>query len=446
MNSHLFVGAASLCITPSEKLLPNLRGLRDCDFGGILDDLFVRVIAIGDGENKALIVAFDLDKAPYPAENLENISKKTKIPIENIFFLGTHTHTAPVTGFRPEEKMNDVRLKSAEVQAATSEYEKQVIDSMFKTIDEAVNSMIPARMGYTNEKSFINVNRNQFYEIKDENGDIHQELSLGMNIDAPVDRTLFVMRFESLEGQPIAFFMNYPVHNCLMIGNDCCSGKVGISGDISGFVCRKLEDEFEGSIAIWSSGAAGDVNPLIMNEIFYPDPESGRISMCTLSGGVTCALTTLSSRHYADILRAIRNIVCDIDVAPISAKSEWSFTPGRDVVEHEDGSREIIEGDLADPYDIRLHLMRVGEIAFLGISGELYSSIGRRLKEVSPAKNTIIINHDASFLSCCNYIFDDETLYCGVPISLPGHRNSHILPGFVLESLIKHTQAMFEKV
>lgn len=446
MNSHLFVGAAKKRITPSEKLLPDLRGLRDCRFGGVLDDLYVRVIAIGDGQNKALIISFDLDKAPYPAENLEKISEQTGIPQENIFLLGTHTHTAPVTGFRPEEPMNDVRLKPSEVQVATAEYEEFVIDAMFESIDQALGQMCPARMGYGYEQSLINVKRNQCYEFVDENGKSHLEYNLGMDMQTPVDRTLFVMKFETLENEPIAFFMNYPVHNCLMIGNDCCHGEVGISGDISGYVCDLLEDRFGGATAIWSSGAAGDINPLIMNEMHYPDPKTGRVTMCTLSSGIACILKVLSSRHYSDILRGIYNIKCDIDQAPISGMVEWSYTPGRNVLEKESGEIEIIVGDTVDPYEIRLHLISIGDVALLGVSGELYSSLGQKIKEASPIRNTIIINHDANHMARCNYIFDDETINIDVPVWLPGLKNSHILPGYVLDSLLMKTQDMLSRL
>jgi hypothetical protein len=445
-TDRLYCGASRGVITPSENLIPNLRGLRDSTIGGVLDDIFVRAVAVGDGENRALLVAFDLDKAPYPAENLARISERIGIPEENIFFFSTHTHTAPITGYRPEEPTNNVRLKAPEVQEATREYEKQVIDTMLRAVDEAVGGMRPARMGYAYEKSYINVNRNQVYEYTDANGALRTECCIGVNPEAPVDRTLFVMKFEDMNGQPISFFMNYPVHNCVMIGNRCCGGKMGICGDISGSVCRFLEERFTGSTAIWSSGAAGDVNPLLLNEIFYPDPKTGRMAKCRMSDGVTAVLTMLATRHFADVMKAIRKIVCTAESAPLAGTVDWSFTPGRSVVKHDDGTTEAIVGDGVDPYEIRLHLVRLGDVALCGFSGELYSSLGRRIKEVSPIENTIIINHDASLMARSNYIFDDETLGREAPVMLPGHSNSHMLPGYVLESLEKHTLEMFEKL
>lgn len=444
MDKRLYCGASRKIITPPEKLLPNLRGLRDDTFGGVLDDIFVRVIAVGDGTNNALIIAFDLDKALYPKENLAKISERTGIPEEHIFFFSVHTHTAPITGFRPEERINDVRLKAPEVQHATAEYETLVIEAMLSAVDDAISSMRPAKMGYASGKSYINVNRNQLYEYTDEHGELRAECCLGVNPEASVDRTLFVMKFEDTSGQPIAFFINYPVHNCVIIGNRSCNGKMGISGDLSGRVCCFLEEQFNGTTAIWSSGAAGDVNPVILNEIMYPDPKTGRVAECQVSDGILPVLTMLAARHFADVMKVIRTIRCSTESAPIRGIIDWSLTPGRNVVIRDDGTTEIITGDGVDPYEIRLHLFTLGDVALYGFSGELYSSLGLRIQEISPLKHTIIINHDASLMARSNYIFDDDTLGRDMPTRLPGYSNTHILPGYVLASLEKHTVEMFK--
>lgn len=446
MSIKLTCGAARGVITPPQDLLPNLRGLGDSAFGGVLDDLFVRAIAVGDGENKALLIAFDLDKAPYPAESLAKISAGSGIPEENIFFFSTHTHTAPITGYRPEEPINNVLLKAAEVQEATAKYEKLVAEMMLKVVGEAIGSMRPARMGYASDKSYINVNRSQDYEVTDENGELHTECWLGVNPEAPTDHTLFVMKFEDTNGKPIAFFMNYPVHNCVMIGNGCCNGKVGISGDISGSVCHFLEEKYDRSTAIWSSGAAGDVNPLMLNQTFYPDPKTGRIVQEHMPGGIQSVLLLLAARHFADVMKGIRKIRCTTEDEPIAGMVAWSYTPGRNVVPGADGTLKIVVGEGVDPYEVRLHLVKLGNVALLGFSGELYSSLGRTIKEISPLENTILINHEASLMARSGYIFDDETLARDVSNRLPGHRNSHMLPGYVLESLEKHTLEMFEKI
>ena len=53
MDNQLYCGAAREIITPPKNLLKNLRGLMDSRFGGIVDDLYVRAVALESGERKA---------------------------------------------------------------------------------------------------------------------------------------------------------------------------------------------------------------------------------------------------------------------------------------------------------------------------------------------------------------------------------------------------------
>jgi hypothetical protein len=59
----------------------------------------------------------------------------------------------------------------------------------------------------------------------------------------------------------------------------------------------------------------------------------------------------------------------------------------------------------ADPLDIRLSLLLIGNVAFAGVSGEVLTGIGQRLKEESPLRETVMITH-------CNggsgYLPDDK--------------------------------------
>lgn len=445
MDNHLFCGASCAVITPDEKLIPNLRALRDNTIGGVLDDICVRVIAIGDGENKALLISFDLDKAMNPKENISVISKHTQIPEENILLFAVHIHSAPIHSYRPEEGINNVLLKAKEVQEATRQYEVFVQKALYKAADEAISSMRPAKMGFAYGKSYININRNQDYEYIDENGKIRTQYCLGANPEVPVDRTLFVMKYEDMDGNPIAFFVNYPVHCAVMHSNQCINNKLGISGDIGGNVSRWLENEYLGCTAMWSSGAAGDINPLILNEMNVPNVENGQMEEWSIPGGDYSVLKMLASRHYADILKAIRSIDCTINSAEIKGIIEWSYTPGCNCVHSKDGTVEIVKDESVKPYEVRLHLIKIGEVFLYGFSGELYSSYAKSLKKITPP-NTIIINHDASLMAASGYIFDDETLERDKDFMLPGHRSTHMLPGYFAKSLKEHTLSMFKKL
>ena len=52
MGKKLLCGAARELITPPEDMLNHLSGLMNSSFGGVVDDLYVRVIALKYGDKK----------------------------------------------------------------------------------------------------------------------------------------------------------------------------------------------------------------------------------------------------------------------------------------------------------------------------------------------------------------------------------------------------------
>lgn len=447
MRKQLFCGASKRPITPGEDLLPYMMGLGGAVFGKIQDELYVRVIVFGNEENKAMLVSFDLDKAPYPEEYLKLLQEKTGIHEKNILFFAIHTHTAPLTGYRPFEPKHDISGKPPRVQKAIRDYEAYVKEQMVLAAMEANESARPARMGYRYGSSYININRCQDYTITDLKGRSYTECGVGANGAGPVDHTAFVMKIEDMEGRPIAFFMNYAVHCVAMFLNNAGDGKSGISSDIGGNVSQYMEKRFEGAVAVWSSGAAGDINPIMMTQTIYPDANTGEpVGQCVKSlEDSQIILNAMAGRHFADVLQIVRNIKCDEAEVEIGAEVEWSRTPAC-ANSLKCGETSEIEGK---SYGIRMHLLRIGQVALMGINGELYTTLGQKIREVSPMKNTIIVNHECSLLlDNPGYILDDETIYrCqageGGRIPVNGFCGC---PDTIAASLKNHTKIMFERV
>lgn len=456
MGKKLYCGAGRENITPPTELLLRLPGLMRGHFSGkVYDELFVRAIAFKNEENTALFVEFDLDKAPNPEGSLAAIERRFGLGQENVLFFGIHTHTAPVSSVRPFERMSSREFKSPDEQDAMLEYENLLLDKTLSAVEKALDSLQEARIGWAAGKSYINVNRCQSFEVEAADGSVHSCCALGVNPEGPVDHTLFVMRAENLRGEPIAFFINYPVHCCVMIGNDSDGkGNIGVSGDIAGVTSQLVEEKY-GGVCVWSSGAAGDINPVFMNQYYYPDPKNGAVCEHHIRGAEAAAATlkVLTGRHFADIVATLRKIKCETQDCEIKTAIGWSKTPGRRVVKKGQGWNapvEIVTGEGVEPYPVRLHPVVIGNVAFCGISGELYTTLGWKLQEAVPAKHTCIINHDACLMTNSGYIPDDETI-ARCEKNLPGHflpgiRDSAILPGYVEQSLTALAKELFEKM
>jgi neutral ceramidase len=87
---------------------------------------------------------------------------------------------------------------------------------------------------------------------------------MGYAPEGPSDKTVAVVSFTNAAGEPIAVYSNYPVHAVVMFRVKSRDGKVEVTGDIAGATSAYVEDHFKNAVALWTSGAAGDQNPLFM--------------------------------------------------------------------------------------------------------------------------------------------------------------------------------------
>ncbi|MCD8367404.1 MAG: hypothetical protein LUC48_05185 [Clostridiales bacterium] len=432
-DAPILCGAARRCITPPPEWLPQLRGLQDVTFTEVLDDLYLRVLAFRSGEDTVLVICFDCDKVPCPQAYLDAITAETGIPAHHISLLAIHNHTAPIGGWRPNEGPNFILRKPAQVQAATHQYEAFLQERLLEAVREALGTLRPARLGWQNGESYVNVCRVQDYQVTQPDGSVAVQCGLGRDFSVPADRRLFVLKAEGLDGTPIAFLTNYAVHNCVMIRNLCArDGGTVISSDLGGNVSQMLEQAYPGAVALWTSGAAGDVNPILSNEIFYPDPATGAQTQYILPAGESAPvmmLNTLAAQHYADTLRVIRTISCDVERGSVCGGVAWAEAPGKD----------------GNPYQVRVHLLGVGPLWIAGVSGELYTSLGQAVLEKLPA-DAIVQNHDGSLLAESGYIYDDAILARDTEGVLPGRRESQQQPGYIRATLQDAVGMLYAKL
>ncbi|MBA0088486.1 MAG: neutral/alkaline non-lysosomal ceramidase N-terminal domain-containing protein, partial [Acidobacteria bacterium Pan2503] len=265
----LEAGAAKIDITPSADAALPMSGYADRKqgFRGIHDHIYARAIVLGDGSRLAAVVAWELIGVPNAVwEDLSGrIARETGIPSEYLLLCAVHDHSAPA----PFGMYGNDSPKSAA-------YTKQVEDATVEVIRKAKETLQPAQIGIGTGKANVNVNRREY---SPETG-----WWLGYNPEGPSDKTVTVVRFEALSGKPIALLINYAVHAVVMGGeND------QISGDLAGATSRYVESYYrgktedaprsdagaaiqlrpektsEGVVALWTSGAAGDQNPISLS-------------------------------------------------------------------------------------------------------------------------------------------------------------------------------------
>ena len=376
----LSVGAARVDITPPANAALPMSGYggRKQGFQGIHDHIYARAIVLSDGADSAAILAWELIGMPDGVwrQVSQRVSKQLGIPVENVILAGEHVHSAPSVAGAYEKGS-----------PATIAYTAKLEDEAFAAVSQAKANLQPARFGFGTGKAYVNINRREFYPKAG-------WWWLGYNPKGPSDKTVSVLKFESLTGKPIALFINYAVHGVVMGPSN-----LEVSGDLPGATSRFVEQYYQGKIepredagwdlqlqpqertgenevvAPWTSGPAGDQNPIVMDngEDFSMVDALGRI-LGEESVRVANNITALSSQ--AKIRGAQQEITCPgrkVHPGPLP-RAEYKF-------------------DDSHPVHIRLSLLMINDIALAGVSGEVLTPIFQRLQKESPFSNTIMVTH-----------------------------------------------------
>lgn len=378
MNERqLYAGAAVGDITPSQKVmpLPLIWGIR---FTNVNDNLHVRALAMSDGDKKSLFIIFEMTLVPYPAETLNFLTEATDIPAEHIFIAATHTHgVTPLSmGLYKQDSAKEKKCRK---------YYKEILPILKDTVNEALDKMVPARYGYGTGISDVNVNRD--YEVAPGKWDLNN------NYERESDKTLRMIRFEDLNGNPIAIIVNYACHCTVM--NGCIEPMLTtpISADLAGRTCTKLEEQMDGTVVLWCSGASGDQAPRLGAQCWAKN-KKGKLVRTSFGSKARIILEYLSDEHAQDILKAYQNIICDNTDGNIY------------VAEHVAMVEANKEDDPEIPYILRL--MVLGDIAIQGISAEIVTSIGKQIRSTSPYDKTILVSHALGYQGYIANEFEHE--------------------------------------
>src|SRR6266542_1147096 len=379
-SSHagpLRVGAARIDITPAADAALPMAGFasRTQGFKGIHDHVYVRAIVLDDGSTQAALVAWESLFVPDAVweETSTRIASETGITPEHLLLSAVHDHGAP--------SIVTTSAATPEQRAYVTTVENAAVDG----VRRAKAQLQPARFGLGTAKADVNVNRD---ELSPGRG-----LWLGFNENGPSDKTVTVLRFDDLTGKPIAFWINYGVHAVVM-----GSENHQITGDIAGATSRFVEQHYlgndkprsdagmrirlrpeertagDGMVAAWTSGAAGDQNPVSM-----------------ASGEDFTLVDSLGKVLGEAVLRAAANVQTTTE-ATIRGTQKVATCPGRRVEPGPTPRAEYKFND-AEPVNIRLGLITINDIALAGVSGEVFTLIAQRLQREMPVAHTVMVTH-----------------------------------------------------
>ena len=117
----------------------------------------------------------------------------------------------------------------------------------------------------------------------------------------------------------------------------------------------------------------------------------------------------LGSMLASSAVRLMRESIQPVDTATVWAGQQSFVCPGRIRNDADNPARENVFPGYKDGPEVNLKvgLLRIGDVHFISVNGEIYSQIGTRLKAAAPASQTIVVTL-ANGSANSGYIYSDD--------------------------------------
>jgi len=417
-------GAGKACINPSPDMFP-LPTTKSSDWGldpittdCVYDDMNCRAIAIETETAKLLILSYELPGIP----TIDGIHEKiaTATGFDDVIITATHNHT----GYFDHDLFGSYEMTDEFIEYL-AKIKKIELDAGIAAAKQAVAALRPAKMGYGETLSYCNTNR----DLKT----MHGYWVEARNLVGYSDKTVSLVKFIDNDDNIIAVLANYGCHaTCGYLMQDF-DGIRKTSGNFNGIASRFVEDHYGGdTVCLWTSGAAGNQNPLLSHGLQYEYPD-GYTSAVDYPDGVGYMHMELMGRtHGADCVRGIDGIdeyLDDVTIRHIKkgvmlpaqkkimqsteSSSDTAFRMGGRGIRNYDEvpfgqvppvpQAHVMGDDPENPVELSMELIVIGNTAIVCANAELYAEIGRDMKAASPMRNTFVVTHTAPSVG---YILD----------------------------------------
>lgn len=355
-------GIATANITPAAPLFMAGYASRTKPADGKETELFAKALALEDARGARLVVV-TLDLIGVPQALRLNLEKRVadahRLPREGLFLNASHTHSGPEfrVGRSPGEE------RDARIADASRAYGRDLENTIFRIIGDALANLAPANLGYTHARAGFAMNRRLPTATSYANS---------ANPAGPVDHDVPVLRVNDAAGKLRAVVFGYACHNTTL-------ALYQWNADYAGYAQTYLEAARPGTVALFVNGASGDQNPYPRGKVELAQ-QHGR----ALANGVETALS-VAPRAVRGPLRVAYATVA-LDYAPIPTREQFQARlASKDATEAAHAKRFLARLDagetLPTSYPCPVQVVRFGDdLVLAAIGGEVCVDYALRLK------------------------------------------------------------------
>jgi neutral ceramidase len=393
--SPLYAGAARAKLDPPAGLAMLGYGNRVGLNAGIHDALAAQALVLGDGANKVAIAGVDvLALGIRIADDIrERVAASTDIPADSILVCATHTHSAPAFNIFATPRADPKPAEGRDL-----EWERALPAKIASAIVQANENLEPATLRAAASQFTLGINRRLMRP--------HRQIQLAANRSGPADAEVSTLGAYRSNGTPIAFIVNYPCHGVVL-----CEDNLLYSRDWPGFAMDEIETAAASTggprpISIFIQGATGNIDPRSRGNFEVAEEHGramGRGAFDALEHAPSITDARLAARRIALNLK-LKDLSDDLAIArSCAAQTRASLDNHRGgdgyqlkrLRDHHAQSRAALAAlealEEQNRRDRRVDMTRrelttamtvvtVGNIAIVGIPGELFVELGLALK------------------------------------------------------------------
>ena len=424
--SALRAGVARRLINPPLGIKrPGIRLFAD-PIQAIESDLTATVLVLAAGDSRAAIVACDLCAIPVSVVDRlrRRIAAVLDTTVDHVLVNESHTHSGPaLPEFIPEPP---------EQEAVQQAYQDTMEEAVVQAAQEAGATLQPARIGAGWGECAIAAYRRE----RRADGSDHLAEVPG----APTDPSVGVVRVDDLGGRPIATLFSYGCHPVTMGPHSHVA-----SSDFPG-AARAVVEGALGGTALFLQACGGNINPVtgIGAEV---DCRDNKDRIGAMLGGEVVEVAAGIRTHVRRGAKRPIDTLASVSVwpwEPVRGESDCALaaserTLNLDFIElpspekaqsiHDHWHRELAEAqsagghrwdveiakrfahwserlvaavrDGAPRFPMPVQILRVDDIAWVGIGAEVFFETGLTIKASSPIAHTQVLGFSAG---CRTYL------------------------------------------
>jgi neutral ceramidase len=377
-------GAARIDITPTRPV--NMDGmLRAHPSVGVHDPIFACALVMSndaDLNHGCAIVSADVCRlvAPVTMAVRSTVAASVGIPVEHIILAAKHNHSGPVT------------WDDGEVEA---EYSRILVDKLARVIGAAAGNMQPVKVGCASGKE---ATISQYRRLLADDGHVvmNWEPYSPEHIIGPlgeIDPEVGVVKIVDTTGQVVCLLFNHAGHPNVLSGDNYL-----ISAEYPGFAEGVLEEEFGGT-AMFVNGAQGTMDVEGRGPRDWVEME--RLARKLAQAVAETARGIEPMEGLTVSLSAIKYGL------PARQIPETQFAWAEEILKETGGQIRPLPDGVGDDFRAvlykKLHAVQDRDIqveqvcialdgtALIAFPGEMYTEIGRQIKDASPFRRTYII-------------------------------------------------------